>query len=416
MKTMTIMLIAVMLTSVIPPLYAEAQTGPEEPQGSVTIDGAGASFPFPLIDRWRVEINRINDDLNLNYQSIGSGGGVKQHIEGTVSFAGTDAPLTVAEMEAVSSTLHIPETIGAVNVVYNLDGVSDGLNLKGPVIADIFEGKITKWNDPAIAADNPGVDLPSSSIAVVYRSDGSGTTKVFTQWLSSVSESWDENVGNGKSVGWPTGRGSPGNEGVANTLLTTEGAIGYVSIAYAVQNDIKSVAVENGDKSGFVYPSLDTTANAAGELAKASLPQPNEAWHAVNLLNAPGADSYPIATFTYLLVYEDVTDVADSRNEALALIWMIYWMLTDGQQYASELGFVPLPDEVIGLGKEGLGMVQYEGSALWEYAPAASAASDSQIPEWVAGVFKLYGDGQIDDSTLISALQFLIQQGIIKTE
>ncbi len=347
--------------------------------------------------------------MNLNYQSTGSSGGVKRHIEGTVSLAGTDAPLTVAETEAVSSTLHIPETIGAVNVVYNLDGVSDGLNLKGHVIADIFEGKITKLDDPAIAADNPGVDLPSSSIAVVYRSDGSGTTKVFTQWLSSVSESWDESVGSGKSVGWPAGSGSPGNEGVANTLLPTEGAIGYVSIAYAVQNEIKSAVVENGDKSGFVYPSLDTTASATGERAKASLPEPNEARYDVNLLNAPGADSYPIATFTYLLVHEDVADVTDSRDEALALVWMI----TDGQQYASELGFVPLPDEVIGLGKEGLGTVRYEGGTLWEYVPAAAGP---QIPEWVAGAFKLYGDGQIDDSTPTSALQFLIQEGIISIE
>jgi len=414
MKTIAIMLIAVMMTFTIPILHAEAQSaGPEEPQGSITINGAGASFPFPLIDRWRVEINNINDDLNLNYQSIGSGGGVKQHIEGTVSFAGTDAPLTAGETAAVASTLHIPETIGAVNVVYNLEGAGDRLNLKGQVIADIFEGKITKWDDPAIAADNPEIDLPSSSIAVVYRSDGSGTTKVFTQWLSSVSESWDENIGSGKSIGWPAGRGSPGNEGVANTLLSTEGAIGYVSIAYAVQNEIRSVAVENGDKSGFVYPSLDTTANAADELAKTSLPPAQDVWHGVNLLNAPGADSYPIATFTYLLLYEDVTDVTDSRDEALALIWMIHWMLTDGQQYASELGFVPLPDEVIDLGKEGLGLVQYEGNVLWEYDPAISPATKKLIPEWVVGVFKLYGEGQIDDTTLLSALQFLIQEGII---
>lgn len=344
--------------------WAESPVPPDESR-SYKITAAGASFPFPLIDRWRVEINNLYPDFNLNYQSIGSGGGVKGHIEGTISFAGTDAPLTASEQNAVQPTLHIPEAIGAVNVVYTLPEVPDsGLNLTGQAVADIFEGRITKWNDPVIADANPNITLPDRPIVAVHRSDGSGTTKVFTQWLSSVSESWDTNVGTGKSVGWPIGIGAPGNEGVAAGMADAY-TIGYVSIAYALTNDMSSAAIENGDGTAFVIPSLETTASAAGNLAQQSLPPSHGDWKDVHLLNAPGVDSYPIATFTYLLVYEDIAPVVDSLSEAQGLVWAIHWMITDGQEYASELGFVPLPEEVVELGNEGLSRVTYQGQTVY---------------------------------------------------
>lgn len=345
----------------------------------------------------------------MNYQSIGSGGGVKNHIEETIAFAATDAPLTVAEAAAVNPTLHIPEAIGAVNIVYNVDGVPDGLKLTGQTISDIFEGKITQWDDPSIAATNPGVELPSERITVVHRSDGSGTTKVLTQWLSLVSESWDEDVGSGKSVGWPVGIGSPGNEGVAGTMLTTPNSIAYVSIAYAIQNDIKSVAVENGDMTNFVYPSLQSTADAASELARVSLPAAEEPWHHVHLLNAPGENSYPLSTFTYLLVYEDVTKVTADKQDAAGLLWMIDWMITEGQNYSEGLGFVPLPNEVIEIAKHGLSRVTYDGEQIWEYIPEADL-----IPDWVRQIFVFYANDQISDAELVGALQYLIGAGIIQ--
>ncbi len=419
MKTATsIMLIAIILTSVVPPLYADAQTSsPPAPSDDVSynIVGVGASFPFPLIDLWRVKIADAYSNFNVNYNSIGSGGGVKNHLERTVAFAATDAPLTAREVAAVDTTLHIPGAIGAVNIVYNAEGIPDGLKLSGQAAADIFEGKITKWDDPAIAADNPGIDLPSEDITVVHRSDGSGTTKVLTQWLTEVSPSWDENVGNGKSVGWPVGIGSPGNEGVAGILLSTEGSIGYVSIAYAIQSEVRSVAVENGDQTGFVYPSLESTADAAGELAKAQLPEAQGVWSDVDLLNAPGENSYPIATFTYLLVYEDITGVTDSLDEARGLVWMLDWMITEGQQYSADLGFVPLPDEVVNLGKQGLGRITYGGATVWEYVPAAEEPEEEPelIPAWIKQLFQFYVDGIISDKELIGALQYLISQGVI---
>lgn len=402
---------AAALLCAVPATHASAQTSPPGPlpDAEYYITGAGASFPFPLLDLWRVKIGEAYDNFSVNYQSIGSGGGIKQHIEETVAFAGTDAPLTVNEYKAVKPTLHIPESIGAVNVVYSVDGLSDGLNLTGKTIADIFEGKITKWDDPAIAASNPGVKLPAERITVVSRSDGSGTTKVFTQWLSSVSSSWDENVGSGKSVSWPVGIGSPGNEGVAGTMLTTPNSIAYVSIAYATQNDIDSAAIENGDKTNYVYPTLKSTADAADELARVDLPAAHEPWHGVNLLNAPGDGSYPIATFTYLLVYEEVAPVTASQKEAAGLVWMVDWMITEGQQYASDLGFVPLPDEVVKIGKTGLGRVTYDGSQIWEYVPEVSL-----IPDWVKQIFVFYANDQISEAELIAALEYLIGAGIIK--
>src|ERR671920_791407 len=234
-----------------------------------TINGAGATFPFPLIDTWRVEYQNIKPDVNINYQSIGSGGGVKQFIEKTVDFGASDAPLNEEEVQKAKGAVHIPETIGSVVPAYNLPSV-EGLKLTGPILADIFLGKITKWNDPKIQSINSGLSLPAEDIVVVHRSDGSGTTFVWTDYLSNVSSAWEQQLGKGKSVQWPIGTGAPGNEGVANSINTTPNAIGYVELAYAITTGMKHASVQN-EAGNFIHGSLDFT-RAAVASAAPSLP------------------------------------------------------------------------------------------------------------------------------------------------
>lgn len=249
MRTITSMMALVTLVAILSPLYANAEQVPQPPTKfqQFQINGAGATFPFPLIDLWRVEYNKLYSNVNLNYQSIGSGGGVKQHIEKTVDFAGTDAPLTTSERELAPKTLHIPEAIGGVTVVYNIPEIPNkGLKLTGNDIADIYLGKIKKWNDPKIAQNNPDVALPNADIVPVRRSDGSGTTFVFTDYLSTVSSEFEKTVGKGKSVQWQVGLGAAGNEGVAGTVRSTTYSIGYVELAYAFQTGMSFSFVQNG--------------------------------------------------------------------------------------------------------------------------------------------------------------------------
>ena len=231
----------------------------------VTINGAGATFPFPLIDTWRVEYQKVKPEVSINYQSIGSGGGVKQFVEKTVDFGGTDAPLTSEEIQQAPNAVHIPETIGSVVPAYNLP--VEGLKLTGPILGDIFLGKITKWNDPKIQSINSGLSLPADNIAVVHRSDGSGTTFVWTDYLSNVSSAWEQQIGKGKSVEWPVGVGAPGNEGVANSINTTPNSIGYVELAYAITTGMKHAAVQN-QAGNFIQASINAT-----EAAVAAAPQ-----------------------------------------------------------------------------------------------------------------------------------------------
>src|SRR5919108_6512874 len=215
-------------------------------QGQISINGAGATFPFPLIDAWRVQYQKVKPTVNINYQSIGSGGGVKQFTEKTVDFGASDAPLSKSEQKSAPGAVHVPETIGSVVVAYNIPSFPNkGLKLSGPIIADIFLGKITKWNDQKIQSMNPGVSLPSNNIVVVHRSDGSGTTFVWTDYLSKVSSEWNNRVGTSKSVPWPTGIGAPGNEGVAGMIRQMDGAFGYIELIYALQNNIPFGSVKN---------------------------------------------------------------------------------------------------------------------------------------------------------------------------
>ncbi|MGH9924449.1 MAG: phosphate ABC transporter substrate-binding protein PstS, partial [Nitrososphaeraceae archaeon] len=236
-------------------------------QGQVTLNGAGATFPFPLIDTWRVEYQTVDPAVNINYQSIGSGGGVKQFTEKTVDFGATDAPLTPEEVMNAPGAVHIPETIGSVVAAYNLPGMPDkGLKLTGPILADIYLGKITKWNDPQIVELNPELSLPDADIITVHRSDGSGTTFVWTDYLSAVSPEWSDQVGKGKSVQWPTGLGAPGNEGVSNGIRGSENSIGYVELAYALTTGMPFAFIQN-QEGNFVEPSIESTQAAVAASA-----------------------------------------------------------------------------------------------------------------------------------------------------
>jgi phosphate transport system substrate-binding protein len=414
-KTITSILMIATLIAVIPPLNASAATGPDVPNKNMefNLDGAGATFPYPLIDLWRVEYNKAYSNVHLNYQSIGSGGGVKQHIEKTVNFAASDAPLKESERELAPGTLHIPETIGGVVVAYNIPEVSNkGLKLTGDEIADIFLGKITKWNDPKIKAHNPGLNLPNKEIVVAHRSDGSGTTFVFTDYLVAVSPEWDEKVGKGKSVPWPVGLAAAGNEGVAGIIKSTEYSIGYVELAYAFQTGMSFAYVQNADGNAFIEPTLDSISAASGDIAS-NLPPSDKSWENVTLVNAPGSNSYPIASFTYLLVYDDLKQVTKSKDQAKAVIHMIHWMITDGQEFSPSLLYVPLSDKVVEIGKNGLSQVTYDGETLWDYSEAVQT-QEYQIPNWIRDNAKWWSEGLITDQDYINGLQYLIKQGILK--
>ena len=428
MKTTTPLLVLMAAAVAIStPLYASAGTVPDEPDPSMqfAINGAGASFPFPLIDSWRVEYKKEFPNVNLNYQSIGSGGGVNQHIKKIVNFAASDAPLKQSEMELAPGSLQIPESIGGVVVTYNIPEVPDkGLRMTGEVIADIYLGKITRWNDPQIAQHNPEAALPDQEIIVAKRSDGSGTTFVFTDYLSTVSAEFYEKVGKGKTVQWPTktdsdgndvstGPASKGNEGVAVIVRSDPYTIGYVELAYAFQTGMSFAFVQNADKTAFIEPTLETI-SAASKGVAAKLPAADGDWSKVTLVNAPGADSYPIASFTYLLIYDDLAGSVKSIEEAKTVIHIIHWMITEGQKHSESLLYVPLPDKVAEIGKQGLGKVKYEGQELFEYSGPADAESDYDIPDWIKENARWWADGLISDKDYINALQYLISEGILK--
>lgn len=369
-------------------------------QGQVTINGAGATFPFPLIDEWRVEYQNVNPGVSINYQSIGSGGGIKQFTEKTVDFGASDAPLSANETLALpGSAVHIPETIGSVVAAYNINGVPEkGLKLTGSVLADIFLGGITTWNDPRIQELNPDLTLPAENIIVVHRSDGSGTTFVWTSYLDAGSPQWSQRVGAGKSVEWPVGLGAPGNEGVSTTIASTPNSIGYVELSYALTTDMDYAFIQNMG-GNFVDPSLSsteaavvgatssgggtntnttasnnstgTTTNATGtqnmtsqNTTSVSLPAGSESWESVSLLNAPGAQSYPIASFSYILLYQDLSTNIDSMEKAKALVDFVQWAITDGQQFAPELGYVPLPDSVQQHNMQTLASLTFQGQPV----------------------------------------------------
>jgi phosphate transport system substrate-binding protein len=278
--------------------------------------------------------------VKINYQSIGSGGGIRQLTEGTVDFGASDAPMSDAELQkAKGPILHFPTVLGAVVITYNLPGVTQPLRLTGDVIADIYRGKITKWNDARIAALNPGVQLPAKDVLVVHRSDGSGTTYIFSDYLSSVSREWATSPGKGKELAWPVGLGAKGNEGVSGMVKQTEGAIGYTELAYAEQNKLPAAQIRNANGE-FVAPSTQSaTAAAAGMLQK--LPATTD--YRISIVNPPGAGAYPISSFTWLLVYRDQTDATKGKK----LVDFLHWYLHEGERSATSLQYAPLPPEMV---------------------------------------------------------------------
>jgi len=308
-----------------------------------TLNGAGATFPYPIYSKWFNEYHNEHSDIQINYQSIGSGGGIRQVQAGTVDFGASDGPMTDEQIaQSKVKVLHVPTVLGAVVPAYNIQGVSGEVKFTSDVLADIYLGKLTKWNDPRITKANPGVNFPDMNITVVHRSDGSGTTYIFTDYLSKVSADWKGGPGKGTSVKWPVGIGGKGNEGVAGSIRQLPGSIGYIELIYALQNKIPFGVVQNSSKN-FVKASLaSTTAAAQG------VKMPPD--FRVSITNPPGKDAYPIASFTWLLI---PTNPADA-NKGKILKDFLFWMLDKGQTMTEALSYAPLPKEVIGMEKSAI--------------------------------------------------------------
>lgn len=319
---------ALLLLSCMLALPALAQT---------TLNGAGATFPYPMYSKWFSEYHKLHSDIEINYQSIGSGGGIRQVLAGTVDFGASDGPMTDEQLgQSKTKILHVPTVLGAVVPAYNVPGVSGEVKFTPDVIAGIFLGKITNWNDKAIATANPGVKFPDQAIIVVHRSDGSGTTYIFTDYLSKVSADWQTGVGKGTSVKWPVGLGGKGNEGVAGVIRQMQGAIGYVELIYAVQNNIPYGVVKNSAGT-FVKASLDSVTAAAASVK--TMP----ADFRVSITNPPGKDAYPIASFTWLLIPAQAKEPAKGK----IIQDFLTWMLEDGQKMTAALTYAPLPNNVV---------------------------------------------------------------------
>lgn len=307
------------------------------PGAAKSLTGAGATFPFPLYSKWFDVYNRLCG-VQVNYQSVGSGGGIRQIAERTVDFGASDGYLNDEQLKAAPGILHVATTAGSVAVVYNLPGIESGtLKLTGDVLADIYLGILTRWNDDRIRSLNPNLDLPDEAIAVVHRADGSGTTFIFTNYLSKVSAEWKDRVGSSTSVNWPVGLGGQGNEGVAGQVRQIKGAIGYVELAYAVQSNMTWASMKNSS-GNFVEPSLDATTAAAQGV---QLPQDLR----LAITDSPNPKSYPIAGFTWILVYQEQQDCAKAETLA-SLLW---WAIHDGQQYTKDLLYASLAPEVVSM-------------------------------------------------------------------
>jgi phosphate transport system substrate-binding protein len=320
---------------------------------ALSINGAGATFPYPMYSKWFDEYQKKNSQVQINYQSIGSGGGIKQVTEGTVDFGASDGPMNDEQLKAFQEKhgfgiLHFPTVLGAVVPTYNIPGVQSALNFTPDALSGIFLGKITKWNDPAIAGANKGVNLPGNDIVVVHRSDGSGTTYVWTDYLSKVSDEWKNKVGKGTSVNWPVGLGGKGNEGVTGQIKNAPNSIGYVELIYAASNNIPYGSVKNSSGT-FIKADLSSVSAAAAAVAKT---MPDD--FRVSITDPPGKTAYPIASFTWLLIPERFSDAA--KRDAIK--GFLQWMLKDGQNYAEQLQYAKLPKEVVTKEEKALAKIQ----------------------------------------------------------
>jgi phosphate transport system substrate-binding protein len=316
--------------------------------GQTTLNGAGATFPYPIYSKWFSEYHKLHSDVEINYQSIGSGGGIRQVTAGTVDFGASDMPMTDKQLqEAKTKILNLPTVLGAVVPAYNIPGVSGEVKFTPEALAGIFLGKISKWNDKAITSVNPGINLPDRDIIVVHRSDGSGTSFIWTDYLSKVSPEWKSQVGSDTSVKWPVGMGGKGNEGVAGFVRLLQGSIGYVELIYAIQNKIPYGSVRNS-AGEYIKASLETVTAAAASAAK--MP----ADFRVSITNSPGKDAYPISSFTWLLIPAQSKDAAKGK----ILADFLNWMVADGQKMTSALAYAPLPENVAAKEKEAIKQVK----------------------------------------------------------
>lgn len=326
----------------------------QEKAESVNLTGAGSSFVYPLLNQQIEEYRKTNSNITINYQSTGSGAGIKQVSEQTIDFGATDGPMTEDQQKAAKGgkVLHIPLTLGAVAVAYNVPNAPKNLKIAPTVLADIFLGKITNWNDQQIATDNPGVTLPDTKITVAHRSDGSGTTYIFSDYLSSVSPEWLSKVGKGTSLNWPAGIGGKGNAGVAGAIQQTPGSIGYLELAYAIQNDLPYATMKNKEDK-WIPPSLQSTSAAA---AAATIPEDMR----VSIVNSPGADAYPIVGFTWALIYQDQKDKA----KGTALVNFVNWSIHDGQNLSEQLQYAKLPASLVGREEAMLKSITFQGQLI----------------------------------------------------
>lgn len=356
------------------PVQQKDKEGQQEDGGAVqekliSLEGAGATFPFPLIDKWITEYNKVKPNVLINYKPIGSGGGIRAHMEKTAHFAASDVPLSPSQYRNASGSLHIPLTIGGVVPIYNIPGITKMLNFTGAVLAKIYLGEITKWNDPELVALNPGISLPDKDIIVVRRADASGTTFIWTSYLSAVSQTWREKVGAGTSVNWPTGLGAKGNDGVAATVKQTPYSIGYVEFTYAKTNNLMYGRVRNA-AGEFVEPSIESFMKAA-EAAAITLPRGDESWSGVSIVNSivnnrEARGAYPITSFSYFIVYRELSVFPDmDLDKAKALVYFLWWCMHEGQRYAAELYYVPLPSNVIRINEETIKMITFNGVQVY---------------------------------------------------
>jgi len=305
--------------------------------GTVKLQGAGATYPNPLYQKWISEYGKLNPNIRIDYQSIGSGGGQKQIKERTVDFGASDSFVSDQDLKNMPDLLHVPMVLGAVVITYNLPGLSQPLRFSPDVAADIFLGKIKKWDDARIKADNPGVSLPAADITVVHRSDGSGTTGVWVDYLSKISAEWKEKVGAGVSVNWPVGIGGKGNEGVTGQVKQTPNTIGYVELIYALQNNLPVALIKN--RSGNFIPASLESVTSAADGALQNTPDDLR----VSITDSPGPNAYPVSSYTYILVYKEQTDAAKGK----ALVDYLWWCIHDGEKFTGDLKYAPLPDEIV---------------------------------------------------------------------
>jgi phosphate ABC transporter phosphate-binding protein len=332
---------------------------------TIDINAAGATFPEPLLNAMITKYtSAVQTNVQINYNGVGSGQGITDLENKVMDFDASDAPLGAADMAKAPGVLHVPETIGGVTVAYNLPGIPSGLHLTGKVVADMFQGKITMWNDPEIQNLNPNTALPDKPIQIVHRADSSGTTFIFTGYLSASSSNWNTSIGQGKTVAWPVGVGASGNPGVASVVIGTPYMLGYVELAYVLQNNMTVAAIQN-PAGNWILPSLSSFQDAVQSASSKGLPAGDQSWANINLLNAPEAQAYPIVSFTYLLVYKEL-DVIPGMTQATATaeVQFLWWVVHDGQQLATTLDYVALPSNVVQIDEATIQSITFNGQQL----------------------------------------------------